>query len=91
VVREEAPAGGRAGRGPLAVSRVVNGAGDARLAREEAEDGHRKRRAENKYKWVSTRCVSTHVISSVIKNDEFTRRMTTNLFMESHFNKERNA
>jgi len=44
VVREEA-AGGRAA---LAVSRVVNGAGDARLAREEAEDGHRKRRAENK-------------------------------------------
>ena len=47
-VRSEEAAGGRAGRGPLAVSRVVNGAGDARLAREEAEDGHRKRRAENK-------------------------------------------
>jgi hypothetical protein len=36
VVREEA-AGGRAA---LAVSRVVGGAGEARLAREEAEDGH---------------------------------------------------
>jgi hypothetical protein len=35
VVREEA-AGGRAA---LAVSRVVSGAGKARLAREEAEDG----------------------------------------------------
>ena len=45
VVREEAAG---AAAGPLAVSRVVNGAGDARLAREEAEDGHRKRRAENK-------------------------------------------
>ena len=43
VVREEAAGAARA-----AVSRVVNGAGDARLAREEAEDGHRKRRAENK-------------------------------------------
>jgi hypothetical protein len=47
VVREEAAGAARAA-GPLAVSRVVNGAGDARLAREEAEDGHRKRRAENK-------------------------------------------
>jgi hypothetical protein len=36
VMREEA-AGGRAA---LAVSRVVGGAGEARLAREEAEDGH---------------------------------------------------
>ena len=35
MVREEA-AGGRAA---LAVSRVVSGAGKARLAREEAEDG----------------------------------------------------
>jgi hypothetical protein len=43
VVREEAAGAARA-----AVSRVVNGAGDAHLAREEAEDGHRKRRAENK-------------------------------------------
>jgi hypothetical protein len=38
VVREEA-AGGRAA---LAVSRVVGGAGEARLAREEAEDGHER-------------------------------------------------
>jgi len=36
VVREEA-AGGRAA---LAVPRVVHGAGEARLAREEAKDGH---------------------------------------------------
>jgi hypothetical protein len=36
VVREEA-AGGRAA---LAVPRVVGGAGEARLAREEAKDGH---------------------------------------------------
>ena len=36
VMREEA-AGGRAA---FAVSRVVGGAGEARLAREEAEDGH---------------------------------------------------
>jgi hypothetical protein len=38
VVREEA-AGGRAA---LAVSRVVGGAGEAGLAREEAEDGHER-------------------------------------------------
>jgi hypothetical protein len=38
VVREEA-AGGCAA---LAVSRVVGGAGEARLAREEAEDGHER-------------------------------------------------
>ncbi len=38
VVREEA-AGGRAA---LAVSRVVGGAGEACLAREEAEDGHER-------------------------------------------------
>ena len=38
MVREEA-AGGRAA---LAVSRVVGGAGEAGLAREEAEDGHER-------------------------------------------------
>ena len=38
VVREEA-AGGRAA---LAVPRVVGGAGEARLVREEAEDGHER-------------------------------------------------
>jgi len=38
VVREEA----------AGAARAADGAGDARLAREEAEDGHRKRRAENK-------------------------------------------
>ena len=37
-VREEA-AGGRAA---LAVPRVVGGAGEARLAREEAKDGHER-------------------------------------------------
>ena len=39
VVREEAACGGCAA---LAVSRVVGGAGEARLAREEAEDGHER-------------------------------------------------
>ena len=39
-VRKLRPAGGCAA--PLAVSRVVGGAGEARLAREEAEDGHER-------------------------------------------------